>query len=53
MLADGRLDVKPLISHRFNIDEAEKAYEVVGGSESSLGIILEYYCFSENEGFFY
>lgn len=42
MMADGRLDVSPLISHRFSIDEAEKAYEVVVGSESSLGILLSY-----------
>ena len=27
VMADGRLDVKPLISHRFGIVEAEKAYE--------------------------
>ena len=42
MMADGRMDVKPLISHRFQIDEAEKAYELVGGSGPSLGILLEY-----------
>jgi predicted dehydrogenase/threonine dehydrogenase-like Zn-dependent dehydrogenase len=42
MLADGRLDVSPLISHRFAITEAEKAYQVVGGSEPSLGILLRY-----------
>jgi predicted dehydrogenase/threonine dehydrogenase-like Zn-dependent dehydrogenase len=42
MMADGRMDVKPLISHRFPIDEAEKAYELVGGSGPSLGILLEY-----------
>ena len=42
MMADGRMDVKPLISHRFQIDEAEKAYELVGVSGSSLGILLEY-----------
>ena len=42
MMSDGRLDMKPLISHRFTIDEAEKAYEVVGGSEPSLGILLAY-----------
>lgn len=42
MMADGRLDVKPLISHRFGIEEAEKAYEVVAGSAPSLGILLEY-----------
>jgi len=42
MMADGRLDVAPLISHRFALAEAKRAYEVVGGSESSLGILLEY-----------
>ncbi len=42
MMADGRLDVKPLISHRFAITEAHKAYELVGGSGPSLGILLEY-----------
>ena len=42
MMADGRLDVKPLISHRFAIGEAEKAYELVGGAGPSLGILLEY-----------
>ncbi len=40
MMADGRIDVKPLISHRYGIDEAEKAYELVGGAGSSLGILL-------------
>jgi len=42
MLADGRLDVQPLISHRFKLDQAEAAYAVVGGSEPSMGILLEY-----------
>jgi predicted dehydrogenase len=42
MMADGRLDVKPLISHRFAIGEAEKAYELVGGAGPSLGIVLSY-----------
>ncbi len=42
MMADGRLDVKPLISHRFAIGEAEKAYELVGGAGPSLGILLSY-----------
>jgi len=42
MMADGRVDVKPLISHRFAIDEAEKAYEVVAGAGPSLGILLQY-----------
>ena len=42
MMADGRLNVKPLISHRFSVTEAEQAYELVGGSAPSLGILLEY-----------
>ena len=42
MMADGRLDVKPLISHRFEIGEAENAYELVGGPAPSLGILLKY-----------
>ena len=42
MMASGALDVKPLISHRFAIAEAEKAYELVGGAAPSLGILLTY-----------
>ncbi len=42
MLADGRLDVQPLISHRFLIEEAQKAYSLIGGDSPSLGILLSY-----------
>jgi len=42
MMADGRLDVTPLVSHRFPIQEAARAYELVSGSGPSLGILLEY-----------
>jgi predicted dehydrogenase/threonine dehydrogenase-like Zn-dependent dehydrogenase len=42
MMASGRLDVKPLISHRFILEQTELAYAVVGGSEPSMGILLEY-----------
>lgn len=42
MMACGALNVKPLISHRFEINEAEKAYELVAGSGPSLGILLQY-----------
>lgn len=42
MMADGRLDVAGLVSHRFPIAEAERAYAVVGGAEPSLGILLTY-----------
>ncbi|HEW78525.1 MAG TPA: dehydrogenase [Phycisphaerales bacterium] len=43
MMADGRLDVAPLISHRFSLDDAPEAYRVLsecGGLV--LGILLEY-----------
>lgn len=42
MLADGRLNVKPLISHRFGLDNIDDAYKLVGGKEKSLGIVLQY-----------
>lgn len=42
MMADGRLNVKPLISHCFDISEASRAYELVGGAGPSLGILLSY-----------
>jgi predicted dehydrogenase/threonine dehydrogenase-like Zn-dependent dehydrogenase len=42
MLAAGRLDVMPLVSHRFPIAEANRAYDLVGGSGPSLGIVIEY-----------
>jgi predicted dehydrogenase/threonine dehydrogenase-like Zn-dependent dehydrogenase len=42
MMADGRLDVKPLISHRFALAQAEEAYALVGGAGPSLGILLQY-----------
>ena len=42
MLADSRMDMQPLISHRFALDQAEEAYKLVGGSGSSLGILLQY-----------
>ena len=42
MMATGALNVKPLISHRFSIAEAEKAYETVSSDKSSLGILLTY-----------
>lgn len=42
MMADRRIDVNPLISNKFNIGDAEKAYELVGGAGPSLGILLTY-----------
>jgi predicted dehydrogenase/threonine dehydrogenase-like Zn-dependent dehydrogenase len=42
MMETGALDVKPLISHKFDIIEAKKAYELISGSDTSLGILLTY-----------
>jgi len=43
LMAAGKLDVKPLISHRFQFEGAEKAYELISDNkEPYLGIILEY-----------
>lgn len=42
MMADGRIDVAPLISHRFPIEDAAHAYELIAGGGSSLGILLHY-----------
>jgi len=43
LMAAGKLDVPALISHRFKIEDAETAYEMIEkGKEPYLGILLEY-----------
>ena len=42
MMSGGRLDVRPLISHRFDITDAKQAYELVRGTAPSMGILLQY-----------
>ena len=42
MMASGSLDVAPLVSHRFRLEQAEQAYALLASSEPSLGIVLEY-----------
>jgi polar amino acid transport system substrate-binding protein len=44
MMATGRVDVKPLITHRFAIDEAPRAYQLISGgsAEKYLAVILTY-----------
>lgn len=41
MMSSGALDVKPLISHRFSIEDAVEAYGLLD-APSVLGILLEY-----------
>ena len=42
MMASGALNVSPLITHRFNMAEAEDAYELLASPENALGILLNY-----------
>ncbi|HJU68967.1 MAG TPA: bi-domain-containing oxidoreductase [Gemmatimonadaceae bacterium] len=42
LMADRRLDPMPLVTHRFEIAEAARAYDIVSGAEPSLGIVLRY-----------
>ncbi len=41
-LATGALQTEPLISHRFAIEQAAEAYELLSSPEPSLGILLRY-----------
>jgi len=41
MLADGRIDFKPLVSHRFAIDAAADAYHLLENG-NPLGVVLTY-----------
>jgi predicted dehydrogenase/threonine dehydrogenase-like Zn-dependent dehydrogenase len=42
LMADGRLDPMPLVTHRFPFHEAPKAYDLISGSDPSLGVLLSY-----------
>lgn len=42
MMATGRLDVKPLITHRYSFHDAANAYEKILNDSSALGVVLEY-----------
>lgn len=44
LLSKGSINVKRLITHRFKIDDAHKAYDVILGKtrEKSIGVIIEY-----------
>ena len=42
LLAEGRVSVEPLITHRFKLAESERAYELITGSEPYLGVVLQY-----------
>lgn len=43
LMASGKLDVKPLITHRFPFDKAVKAYDMISeNKEQYMGIVLNY-----------
>lgn len=42
MMASGRLELAPLITHRFKFESATEAYEQLTADKSALGILLEY-----------
>ncbi len=44
LMAEGRVDVKPLITHRFPIETAPAAYELITGktNQTFMGVLLTY-----------
>ncbi len=42
MMASGQLDVRPLITHRFDFEKAPEAYDTLSADKSALGILLDY-----------
>jgi predicted dehydrogenase/threonine dehydrogenase-like Zn-dependent dehydrogenase len=42
LMATGQLDPTPLISHRFKLDRAADAYDLLSSRTPSLGIVIEY-----------
>lgn len=42
MMAEGRVRVEPLITHRFSFDSAGEAYALLNSDERYLGVLLEY-----------
>lgn len=42
LMQDGALTLGELITHRFDIGEAAKAYDALGGDKAAMGIVLTY-----------
>jgi predicted dehydrogenase len=42
LMATGQLDVAPLVSHRFELDQASEAYAILASNQPSLGILINY-----------
>lgn len=52
LIADGSINVERLITHRFPVDDAARAYDLISGEtkEPYLGVLLEYDTERELEG---
>ena len=44
LINSGKVDVQKLISHRFSIDDAERAYQLISGASNQpyIGVVLNY-----------
>jgi predicted dehydrogenase/threonine dehydrogenase-like Zn-dependent dehydrogenase len=44
LLAEGKVDLRPLITHRFPVERAQGAYQLISGQqdEASLGVLITY-----------
>ena len=42
LMGQGKIDVAPLITHRFPLSEAARAYELISSNEPHLGVLFEY-----------
>ncbi|MDX6575797.1 MAG: hypothetical protein QOE96_1750 [Blastocatellia bacterium] len=42
LLAEGRVNVEALTTHRFKLAESERAYELITSNEPYLGVVLQY-----------
>ena len=43
LVSQGRVDLQPLITHEYKLEDAPRAYQVIlDGTENSLGILLRY-----------
>lgn len=42
LLSEKKLDLSPIITHRFPIEEGERAYELITGKDPYLGVLISY-----------
>lgn len=42
LMAKGAVDVRALVSHRYSIDKSVQAYQLIGGKQPFLGVLITY-----------